>query len=273
MKLSELTPSMLQKALEIYAQLAYPGKTPNPLPDFSAKKNLQEALSLFQNESGQNVEGKLHRYTLRLGNERYPFMKMVLQEVLFEGEYFLSVDAHDAIEVKPSFPDYAAWQALKAFNTALKNEIEKQWESQGLPTYAKLEGIACELVPENIKSAFRYRILVVDDEKDIRKAIVTLLQRRGYEVETACEGEEALKKISWMKPDLVIMDYEMPGLDGLATLERLRAKEETRRIKVLLATAGQISLDQVQQANAFLVKPFQRQVLISFVEHLLGVSN
>lgn len=273
MKLAKLSPEMLQKAVAVFCELAYPdGKTRSPLPDFSAAKSIDQALSQFQNESGRDVEKKLHRYTLRLGNSRYPFMKLVVQEVLIEGEYFLSVDTHDEMEIKPSFPDYEKWKELKSFNAKLKTEIEKRWEKQGIPTGASLQNVACELMPESLSVAKQHRILVVDDDQNIRETVAALLAARGYLIEVASDGEEALQKVEQVKPNLIVMDYEMPVLDGVSTIEKLRQKNETKKIPVLLATAGQISLDQIQKANGFLVKPFQRQVLFSLVDNLLGAK-
>lgn len=270
MKLDEIRPEMLVNALAVYAQIAYPDGAPaGRIPDLTAAKTPQEALAQFQNESGRDMEKKLHRYSLRLGNHRYPFMKLVLQEVLIEGQYFLTVDTHDEMEVKPSFPDYEAWKALKLFNAKLKNAIESRWEAEKLPTYATLRSLACELIPENISRGESRRVLVVDDDRNIRETIAALLAARGFLVEMAGDGEEALEKVKWTQPDLIVMDYEMPGMDGLAAIEKLKAAEPTRKIPVLLATAGQIQLDRIQIANAFLVKPFQTQVFFTFVDHLL----
>jgi two-component system nitrogen regulation response regulator NtrX len=66
-------------------------------------------------------------------------------------------------------------------------------------------------------------ILIVDDEKDIRTALTGILEDEGYQVITASSGMEALETVRQEMPDLVLLDIWMPGIDGLETLERLKA--------------------------------------------------
>ncbi|MCB0963532.1 MAG: response regulator, partial [Acidimicrobiales bacterium] len=66
------------------------------------------------------------------------------------------------------------------------------------------------------------RILVVDDEPQIRRALATNLRARGYEVDQAATGEEALRSASGHPPDLVLLDVGLPGIDGLEVIEALR---------------------------------------------------
>ena len=70
---------------------------------------------------------------MRLGNRNYPFMKLLLQEHLVAGEFYFAVDTHDEMDIKPDFPDYEQWMALRRFNGNLKKRIESQLANEGLP--------------------------------------------------------------------------------------------------------------------------------------------
>src|SRR5215475_3573459 len=114
------------------------------------------------------------------------------------------------------------------------------------------------------------RILVVDDEDDIRGLLRALLERAGYEVSDARDGRAGLRELYAGSPDLVILDVAMPGLDGWATLERIR---EVTDVPVLMLTARDAELERVRGlrsgADDYVVKPFGRQELVARVEVLL----
>jgi DNA-binding response OmpR family regulator len=115
-----------------------------------------------------------------------------------------------------------------------------------------------------------HRILVIDDDDDIRGLLRTLLERAGYEVSDAREGQAGLRELYAGSPDLVILDVAMPGLDGWATLERIR---EVTDVPVLMLTAHDAELERVRGlkggADDYVVKPFGRQELVARVEVLL----
>ncbi|HET6201636.1 MAG TPA: response regulator, partial [Planctomycetota bacterium] len=157
---------------------------------------------------------------------------------------------------------------LRAFNRELKDRIEEAWHRAGIPTAAALR-TACLRAEGRAPAAKRRRVLVVDDQADLAEGTAALLRAEGYDVEVAASGEEALARIRWLRPHLVLLDYEMPGLDGLAVLEELRARPETRAIPVLLASAAALRFDDFRRADGFLVKPFDREVLRDFVARLL----
>ena len=114
------------------------------------------------------------------------------------------------------------------------------------------------------------RILVVDDDDDIRGLLRTLLERAGHEVSDAADGRDGLRALYAGSPDLVILDVAMPGLDGWATLERIR---EVSDVPVLLLTARDAEVERVRGlksgADDYVVKPFGRQELVARVDVLL----
>lgn len=114
------------------------------------------------------------------------------------------------------------------------------------------------------------RILVVDDDDDIRGLVRALLERAGHDVIDAPDGRAGLRELYASSPDLVILDVAMPGLDGWATLERIR---EVSDVPVLMLTARDAELERVRGLRAgaddYVVKPFGRQELAARVDVLL----
>ena len=117
------------------------------------------------------------------------------------------------------------------------------------------------------------RILVVDDDPDIRELVRTLLERAGHEVAEAADGRAGLKELYATPADLVILDVTMPELDGWATLERIRDVSE---VPVLMLTARADELERVRGltggADDYVAKPFGRQELVARVQALLRRS-
>jgi DNA-binding response OmpR family regulator len=114
------------------------------------------------------------------------------------------------------------------------------------------------------------RILVVDDDDDIRGLVRELLERRGFAVAEAVDGRQALQEFYEGRPDLVVLDVGMPGFDGWATLERIR---ELSDVPVVMLTARAAELEKTRglQAGAddYVTKPFGRQELLARIEALL----
>jgi DNA-binding response OmpR family regulator len=120
----------------------------------------------------------------------------------------------------------------------------------------------------------RTRILVVDDDTDIRLLLRELLERAGYAVDEAQDGREALRTLFTTPPALVILDVTMPDMDGYQTLERIRDLSE---VPVLMLTARTQELEKVRGlaagADDYVAKPFGRQELLARVQALLRRSG
>jgi CheY-like chemotaxis protein len=114
------------------------------------------------------------------------------------------------------------------------------------------------------------RILVVDDDRSICQLYRTALSLSGFRVETAADGFGALVKIDEEKPDLIVLDLQMPCVDGIAVLGDLRANTNTESIPVIVVTGT----DQpaVEQASVVLKKPCAPEALISVIEHQLQAA-
>ena len=114
------------------------------------------------------------------------------------------------------------------------------------------------------------RVLVIDDDGDIRRLVAELLKRAGLTVEEAEDGRSGLRALHRTSPDLVVLDVSMPDLDGWETLERIRDLSE---VPVLMLTARGDELERVRGLKAgaddYVVKPFGRQELVARVQALL----
>jgi DNA-binding response OmpR family regulator len=118
------------------------------------------------------------------------------------------------------------------------------------------------------------RVLVVDDDADIRGLLRELLHRQGFRVAEARDGQEALRTFFAERPDLVVLDIAMPGLDGWKTLERIRELSDTP-VVMLTAKASELEKTRGLRAGAddYVTKPFGRQEFLARVDALLRRSK
>jgi adenylate cyclase len=120
-------------------------------------------------------------------------------------------------------------------------------------------------------------ILVVDDQRANVEMAAELLRVRGYRVDTAVSGEEALERVRSAPPDLLVMDIVMPGLDGYEVCRRLRAREETALLPIVLVTSLDPYAERLKGIEAgaddFLSKPVNWPELFARVRALLRVKS
>ncbi len=118
------------------------------------------------------------------------------------------------------------------------------------------------------------RILLADDEEDIKTVVAMFLEAQGYEVVTAFDGLDALEKVRTEKPDLILLDIMMPVLDGFEVCRRLKENEETAKIPILIlsAAAHVESVNRGLKAGAkdYIVKPFEPEKLVEKIEQFIG---
>ncbi|MEW6101686.1 MAG: response regulator [Candidatus Omnitrophota bacterium] len=117
------------------------------------------------------------------------------------------------------------------------------------------------------------RILVADDEPDIVRTISIMLESEGYEVVTALEGEEAVKKAFENNPDLLILDMLLPGINGTQVAAILKKDTRYSKVPVVLITAQAQKSDEpalkAAGADFYMIKPFDLYALKDKVEELL----
>src|SRR2546422_1838213 len=118
------------------------------------------------------------------------------------------------------------------------------------------------------------KVLLVDDEDSLRKVVKDLLERDGYIVSEARDGVQALDQVDRVGPDIIVLDLNMPGLDGYGVLSHLRSRPATADIPVIVLTAKSDEDNEVRVfelgAHDFLTKPFRARALSARLEAVLG---
>jgi putative two-component system response regulator len=121
------------------------------------------------------------------------------------------------------------------------------------------------------------RILIVDDESAARIALATLLRREGFEVRDVSDGAVALAECASFRPDLILLDILMPGVDGFEVCRRIKATPETRLTPVVLITGLSATEDRIKGINAgaddFLSKPIDFNELLARTRSLLRLKQ
>lgn len=116
-------------------------------------------------------------------------------------------------------------------------------------------------------------ILVADDEKHITRLIQVNLERAGHKVKKVADGTEVLEAIVEEKPDLLVLDWMMPRLNGLETMKRLKANPVTADIPIIMLTAKAEDADVFKGwsggCDCYLTKPFNPMELLTFVNRIL----
>ena len=120
-----------------------------------------------------------------------------------------------------------------------------------------------------------FRILVVDDDKLLRTLFGRLLESNGYHVRTASDGVEGLQVAAGYAPHLILLDVQLPRMEGNKMLQHLRNTDWGKDIKVILTTAGTSlrTLPHVEQADSLIHKPILPRELLKMVSRLLGQAH
>jgi two-component system, chemotaxis family, chemotaxis protein CheY len=117
------------------------------------------------------------------------------------------------------------------------------------------------------------RILVVDDSESIRQLLSFTLERAGFEVAVAVDGEDALRMLDGKNLDLVLTDLNMPNMDGISLIRQVRLNDHYKRVPiVMLTTESQSSFkEQAKEAGAtgWIVKPFVSDKLLSVITKVM----
>ena len=122
------------------------------------------------------------------------------------------------------------------------------------------------------------KILMVDDEKDLCYFVKANLEIVGnYEVLTATSGKEGLRSASWNKPDVILLDVMMPGMDGFEVLKKLKEDEKTESIPVIMLTARGDDESKMKAAGLYgddyLIKPVEFKTLKARIDSVLAAKG
>jgi two-component system, OmpR family, response regulator VicR len=118
-------------------------------------------------------------------------------------------------------------------------------------------------------------VVCIEDEPEMITLIKAILSRRGYEVVGAASGREGLEIVSQLKPDMVLLDLMMPGMDGWEVYQKLKANPETQNLPVIVVTAKAQSIDKmlglhIAKVDDYIAKPFTPQELVESIEKVLA---
>jgi CheY-like chemotaxis protein len=122
-------------------------------------------------------------------------------------------------------------------------------------------------------------LLVVDDDLDTRTFLIDALSLHGYQVWTAASGAEATERVKELRPDLILLDLRMPGMDGYDVIRQLKGDEETRPIPIIVITAGPVDLEQDRVrllgmgAAQYMTKPLSIESLLLEVRSTLEAGQ
>ncbi len=120
------------------------------------------------------------------------------------------------------------------------------------------------------------KILLVDDEENIRSSLGDYLQREGFDIALAMDGDEALERLESISPDIVILDVRMPKVDGLEVCREIRRRIQYLPV-IMISGEKMESLDQVVGlevgADKYIIKPFELPVLVAEVRALLRMAR
>ena len=121
-------------------------------------------------------------------------------------------------------------------------------------------------------------ILVVDDEPEIVKLVAKLMEARGHRVSIARDGQECLDAVARERPDVLVVDLNLPKVDGFEVCKRLKGAEATKDLPIVMMTAAFPTIEDADRgitlgADEYVVKPFLREVLVHNVERLIPKSG
>lgn len=260
-----ITRDQLMRALRAYWRVAWPPASVCPvLPDWG-DLGIRGILNRFADETS-NHPNACRRYVLRLGNHAYPHMKFAVEQCVSNGDFYFLADCHDAAHAPAAF-DQAQWNLLRARNLEIKLAIEAQWDAEGLPTFRHARHAAAACFSAAGHGAGK--ILIVDDEPANAELTGAVLRAEGFGTVTSPSGSDALDCIRSVRPDLVVSDFEMPGLSGRDVAEKLKADKDTREIPVLICTYADVTAEEMLPADALLKRPFSPEQLRQQVGLLL----
>ena len=116
------------------------------------------------------------------------------------------------------------------------------------------------------------RIMIVDDDESVRSLLRMTLPEDGYEIDEATDGEQALALVEERVPDLVLLDWKMPGRHGSLVLDELKSRHPQLPVIVLTAEIAEHhrSLAEALNVDVFLTKPYSPLELLETIERLLG---
>ena len=269
MRLEDITPSLVNTAIDIYLAHAYEDAVlrESHRVTFDESASMGAVLEHFERE-----EAKLASYSLRLGCEHYPHMKLAMWEAYFHNEYVFAVDRHDGFDFHHVGEDYEAWLGVKSRNFQVKTAIETAWYEAGVPTLRKVK--EDRLSQSDVLREFSgHSLLLVDNDADAVAVLEMILSHAGYrcvcadsmvEVQAILEDDEQAARCGMALIDLMLSDGS-----GMDVVKMIRACPATQDIPILVTSAMNRSDVLLRTADGYLRKPFSADHLVEVVGQTL----
>src|SRR5918996_389508 len=175
---------------------------------------------------------------------------------------------------RPELVSASIWRSTSWANSTVRSLLRpsKRWER---PSQCScLYGLTMLPLKKLRRLPMSKRLLVVDDEPNLLRAVAACLKTEDYEVSTARSGYEALMQLAEAVPDLIISDIRMPGMDGYKLARQLRGSPRTALVPIVFLTAKDQTADRIEGfragIDAYLTKPFEPDELIAVVNGILN---
>lgn len=260
MTLDKITATLVNTAVEIYLQLAYGDAVSRNkhVVRFSDDMPVAQVLAAFVSE-----DTSLKAWSLRLGSQDYPHMKLMLREAYIPGEFAFCVDRHDCFSFNREEAGCQKWIDLQARNYRLKKSIEDAWYETGVPTLRLLrERLLSAAETRRIRSGAK--VLLVDNDCDAVAIMEMILARGGYECCRAGSVAEA-RELTEREGETflaALVDLLLPDGMGSDIVAFLRAETRTQNIPVIIMSGMPESEADCRAADAYLRKPFSAQEVL-----------
>ena len=280
MKIEDITYDIYKKAIELYLNIAYPNSVKEYnfcykiIKSLRESSTLKEITSAFEEQKiSMDINFEIRRYIVRLGSEKYPFIKLVLQEAEVAGDFGFYVDRHtEYLALASSSKSFDEEKKIKEYTKGLKQRIEEEYDKQGIPTYRQIIKKFTKRL-NNIKTSIDIikngiKVLLVDDDKDVLELDKLSLEILGYTVSIAENGEDAICKVKREHNDIMMLDMLMPTISGFEVINRV-----SKEIPIIVLSSlsdemsKKICLDG--GARAIITKPVETYILDDFIKKVL----
>lgn len=280
MKLEDIDYNLYKKTINIYLDIAYPLGVKEYnfcykiIKSLNEAKTLEEIAPFFEEQRiSMDVNFEIRKYIVRLGSEKYPFIKLVLQEAEAVGDFGFFVDRHtEYLALASSSKTFDEEKRIKEYTRDLKQRIEDAFDKNGIPTY---RNIIREFTKRlfNLKSSIEIKkngikVLLVDDDKDVLELDKLSLEILGYTVSLAENGEAAIEKVKEGGNDIMMLDMLMPTISGFEVINRV---SKDIPIIVLSSLSDEMSKKICLDggAKAIITKPVETYILDDYIKKVL----